>query len=159
MKKYIILLISLIIDGLVPNITLFSFNNLTYFTPLCTITSLVIIYDDKKFIKLFLISSTLYGVLYMSNLLLAFILFFITMLVIKLMKRILSDNLFTIILQILLVITIYEGVFYIIYSLIFMNTFNINDYFYKISHSIVLNLLYGISIFYIYGENSSKLSH
>ena len=47
MKKYIFILISIIIDGLIPNITLFGFNNLTYFTPLCTLVSLVIIYDNR----------------------------------------------------------------------------------------------------------------
>jgi len=69
MKRYIILLISIIIDGMIPNITIYDFNNITYFTPLCTVISLVIIYNDKNFINLFLFSSIVYGSLYMSNIL------------------------------------------------------------------------------------------
>lgn len=159
MKKYIILLISIIIDGLIPNITLYKLNDLSYFTPLCTIVSLIFIYEDKEFIRLLLISSILYGGLYMSNILLTFILFFIVILVIKIFKKVFEDNIFTIIFQILLIVAIYDGFFFIITSLISVNNFNFDNYFYKLTHSIIFNILYGITIFYIYDKKSSKLNH
>ena len=150
MKKYIILLISIIIDGLIPSLTLYQFNNLTFFTPLCTVVSLIVLYDKKNYIKLTIITSLLYGGLYMSNILLSFIMFFTIIFIIKFIKGIIEDNFFTIILQILIVLFLYDGLFLIINSTLGIVTFNINDYFYKVSHSIIFNLLYGISIFYIY---------
>lgn len=159
MKTYIILIISIIIDGLISNITLYQFNCLTYFTPLCTIVSLIFLYDDKNFVKVFLLSSILYGALYMSNMLLSFILFIIILLVIRMVKKLVKDNLPLIILQILLVVALYDGIFYFITSIVSMNKFSFDAYIYKLSHSIILNLLYGISLFFICDKKSSKLNH
>jgi len=159
MKRYIILLISIIIDGMIPNITIYDFNNITYFTPLCTVISLVIIYNDKNFINLFLFSSIVYGSLYMSNILLSFILFIIVLMVIKYLKKAFEDNLFTIILEIILVICIYEFIFFSITSFLYFNNFSFDNYLYKLTHSIIFNLLYGITIYYIYDKNSSKFKH
>lgn len=156
MKKYIILIISILIDGIIPNLTLFNFNNLTYFTPLCTVTSLVIIYSDKSFVSLFLFSSIIYGTLYINNLLVAFTSFYIILLIIKYFKKIFEDNLIIILLECILIIFIYEFIQFLIYSL---GTFNLNDYFYKVVHSLFFNILYAITIFYIYDKKGSKLKY
>lgn len=157
MKKYIIILISIIIDGLIPNITLYEMNNLTYFTPLCTIVSLIFIYEDRFFFKLLFAISILYGMLYMNNVFLTFILFFIVMIVIKTFKRSFKDNLFTIVIQIFLVIFIYDGLFYLINILMSNVTFDIGTYLYKFLHSIIFNLFYGIILFYITEKGSKTI--
>lgn len=157
MKKYIIIFISIIIDGLIPNITLYEINNLTYFTPLCTIVSLIFIYEDRLFFKLLFAISILYGMLYMNNVFLTFILFFIVMIVIKTFKRSFKDNLFTVVIQILLVIFVYDGLFYLINVLINNNTFDINVYLYKFLHTIIFNLFYGIILFYITEKGSKTI--
>ena len=109
MKKYIVFLVSIILDGLIPNITLFNFNNITYFTPLCTVVSLVFLYNDRKdFIKLWLMSSLIYGSLYIHNLFLSFILFFVILLVIQGLKRLFTDTLIINLIEVILVICIYD---------------------------------------------------
>ena len=95
MKKIIILLISILIDGLITNITLYNFNNITYFMPMCTVVSLIFLYEDKDFLKLYLISSSVYGTLYINNLLFSFILFFIVISFIRLLDK-MNNNCFII---------------------------------------------------------------
>lgn len=156
MKNYIILLISVILDGVIYNITMYQLHHLTYFTPMCTVVSLIFLYDNKNFIKLWLLSSVVYGTLYMSNLLLSLALFFVVMQVIKLCKYLFEDNLLTIVLQIIVVIVIYDGLFWVINFLTFYNSFSFDDYIYKVSHSIIFNLLYGTSLYYLCDKSSSK---
>ena len=85
--KYLIILISIILDGLIPNITLFSFNNITYFTPVCTSISLIFLYsEDKKFYKILFFISMIYGSLYINNLILSITVFFLEVVFIKLFK-------------------------------------------------------------------------
>ncbi len=160
MKKYIVFLISIIIDGLIPNITLFNFNNITYFTPLCTVVSLVFLYNDRKdFIKLWLMSSLIYGSLYIHNLFLSFILFFVILLVIKGLKRLFTDTLIINLIEVILVICIYDFIFFSIHSLIVVNHFIWKNYFYKILHSIIFIFIYGIILFFVFPKKSSKLNY
>lgn len=156
MKKYIFILISIIIDGLIPNITLFGFNNLTYFTPLCTLVSLVIIYDNRYFYQLLAFTSIIYGSLYLNNLLVSFILFVPLLFLIKYLKKIFTDNLGIIIFEILISILFYELIYFLIVSFFVFNSFNFYNYLYKVIHSIIFNILYGTTIFYLYDKNSSK---
>jgi len=159
MKKYLIILISIIIDGLIPNITLYSFNNITYFTPICTGISLIFLYEDNKsFYRLLLFTCFLYGILYINNLILSFVLFISITLIIRIFKRFFKDNLFTILVQILLVIFTWDIIFFIVNSFVITNTFIWSNYFYKISHSIIFNVIYGIILFKICNK-SSKLKH
>lgn len=160
MKKYIVFLVSIILDGLIPNITLFNFNNITYFTPLCTVVSLVFLYNDRKdFIKLWLMSSLIYGSLYIHNLFLSFILFFVILLVIKGLKRLFTDTLIINLIEVILVICIYDFIFFSIHSLIVVNHFIWKNYFYKILHSIIFNFIYGIILFFVFPKKSSKLNY
>ncbi len=160
MKKYIMFIISIMIDGLIPNVTLFNYNNITYFNPLCTVVSLVFLYNDKKdFVKLWLMSSIIYGALYINNLFLSFIIFFIVLMTIKGLKKLFSDNLIINLIQVMLVICIYDFIFFSINSLIITNKFIWEDYFYKVFHSIILNFIYGIILFFVFPKKSSKLNY
>ncbi|MBQ7137149.1 MAG: hypothetical protein IJO43_04165 [Bacilli bacterium] len=152
MKKYIVLLISIILDGLISNISLYQINHLTYFTSLCTVISLVVVYNNEDFIKLLILSSVVYGGLYMSNILLSFVLFFAALMTIKYLKKELRDNLFTILLQFIIIIFVYDFILFFIMSFINVGHIGFNHYFYKITHSLLLNLLYGISIYFIYDK-------
>ena len=159
MKKYFIILISIIIDGLIPNITLYSFNNITYFTPICTGISLIFLYEDNKlFYRLLLFTILLFGVLYINNLILSFIIFISIFYIIKLFKRFFKDNLFTILIQILLVVFSWDLIFFIVNGLAITNKFIWEDYFYKVSHSIIFNVIYGNILFKCFNK-SSKLNH
>jgi len=156
MKKYIFVFVSIIMDGLISNITLFNFNNITYFTPLCTLVSLVIVYDNRYIYHLLIFTSFIYGVLYINNLLMSIVLFTSLLLLIKSLKKIFSDNLGTILLEILISISFYELIYFLIMSFFIFNHLNLYNYLYKLSHSIVFNVLYGITMFYLYDKNGSK---
>lgn len=155
--KCLIILISIILDGLIPNITLFNFNNLTYFTPICTATSLVFLYnEDKKFYWLLFLISIIYGSLYINNLLLSIMAFFLIFVFLKLFKRFFSDNFFTTIVQILLVIILWDLLFFLFNSILVTNVFLWNNYFYKVTHSILFNLVYGIVLFLVLKNNAKQ---
>ena len=160
MKKYIIILISIILDGLIPNITLYRFNNITYFTPICTAISLIFVYEeDKSFYKLLLGTILIYGTLYINNLILSSVVFLITSVIIKIFKKYFKDNLFTILIQILLIIFFWDMMFFIVNSLIITNVFIWENYLYKVSHTLVFNILYGGVLFKICNKKRSKLNH
>jgi len=150
MKDKLIILISIIIDGIIPNITLFNFNNITYFTPICTGVSLVFLYkENKKFYLLLLYTIIVYAGLYINNLLLSGIVFFSIALMLKIFKKFFRDNMFTVVIQILLVIFLWDLIMFIFQSLFVVNSFLWGNYFYKITHSILFNIIYGIILFKI----------
>lgn len=156
--KYLIILISIILDGLIPNISLFNFNNITYFTPLCTAISIIFLCDDRKFNRILLLISIIYGSLYINNLLLSMIIFFVIFILIRIFKKFFRDNIFTIVIQILLVIIIWDLLLFLFNSLLVTNVFRWNNYFYKITHSILFNIIYGISLFIVL-KKCSKIRH
>lgn len=159
MKKYLIILISIIIDGIMPNITLYGLNNITYFTPVCTGISLIFLYEDnKQFYRLLLFTILLFGGLYINNLILSFIIFNSVFFIIKLFKYFFKDNYFTILIQILLVVFSWDLIFFVVSGLVINNSFIWEDYFYKVSHSIIFNVIYGTILFNLL-KNSSKLKH
>ena len=148
--RYLIVLISIILDGLIPNITLFNFNNITYFTPVCTAISLIFLYgEDKRFYIMLSFTSIIYGSLYINNLILSIIVFLIVFIFIKLFKMFFKDNIITIIVQILLTIFIWDLLFFLFSSMLIKNAFMWKNYFYKVSHSILFNLIYGLFLFLI----------
>lgn len=153
MKRYIILIISLLIDLLISNITYYNFNNLTFLTPLCMVTSLIFIFDGKKDIKLLVITIILHSALFTNNLLLSFIIFIILYYLIKLMKYIIKDNLWVNLIEVIIVILVYELLLYFIYSSFIYLFFNINNYWYKVSHSLIINIIYAIIIYYVVKTN------
>ena len=83
--------------------------------------------------------------------------FFLVFRFIKLFKRFFKDNFFTIIIQILLVIFIWDFLFFLFNSILVTNVFLWGNYFYKIIHSMLFNVIYGIVLFLIF--NRSKIHH
>jgi len=154
MNKILILALSLIIDFLIPNITLYSFNNITYFFPMATVISLIFI-DDYKLI---LISSIIYGALYTGNIVLSITLFFLISIFCYIYRKYFMKNLITIILQILIVIFLYDFLYFLIYSFVY-NQFIWNNLFYKVSHSLITNIIYGTTLYRLTLKRSSKLNY
>lgn len=159
MKKYLIMLISIIIDGLIPNITLYSFNNITYFTPICTGISLIFLYEDNKyFYRLLLFTMILFGTLYINNLILSFIVFISVIFIIRTFKSFFKNNLFTVFIQIILVVFSWDLIFFITKSLVINNYFIWKEYFYKVSHSVMFNLIYGALLFKLLKRHSKLMN-
>ncbi len=157
MKKYLVLLISILLDGLITNITLYSFNNITYFMPLCTVTSLVFILNqNENNKKLFILNVLLYSAFYMHNLILSFTIFLIIYYLIKIIKKIITVNKITLFLEVIIIIAIYEFILFFIYSLILSKNFIIDNYWYKLSHSIIINIIYSFILYLLFYKNKHK---
>ena len=132
MIALLIMIISLILDGLLSNYLPYLVNDLSIYTPLFTLISIFIIYplyrkkEKLYFIHIFSLG-ILYDLLYTNLLFFNGVLFIIIGLVIKYIVKNYELGFIKIILYMIIIITLYD----------------------KISHSLILNILYGEIMFLI----------
>ena len=146
--------LSIILDGLLTNYLPYLVNSLSYFTPMMTqICLFLVCYFYKKNKKDYLILCLISGIIY-DWLYSPFIIFYgIIFLAIGIFSKYIFDNYEISYIKLLfyniLIITIYETLVFLI--IIFFNLVNVNLYnlFYKIIHSLILNLIYGQVLYFI----------
>ncbi len=142
-----ILLFSLIFDGLLTNYLPFLVNDLSWFTPLFTLTSILIIYPfyrkkETKYYILIFIVGIIYDLLYTNLLFLNAILFLIIALISKIIHKNFQINFFKIIIYTIIIVSLYESLtalIIIIFNLVPMTFYKL---FYKITHSLIINIIY-----------------
>lgn len=148
MISSIIMIISLILDGLLTNYLPYMISDLSIFTPLFSVTALILIYPFfYKEKRKYLIYSFIYGVIYdlfYTNLLFLNGLFFVLLaVIISNIYQLFGTGYIKILLSITLIIIIYELLYVIVIVSFNLVPITINKIIYKISHSILLNLIYG----------------
>lgn len=154
MLPIIIMTISLLLDGLLTNYLPFLVNDLSFFTPLFTLISIFIIYplyrkkEKKYFISIFILG-ILYDLLYTNLLFFNAVLFVFIGFIIRLIIKNFELSYMKIILYIVIVVVSYESL-----TLFFLGIFNIipvsiNRLIYKITHSLLINIIYGEILFII----------
>lgn len=154
MLPIIIMTISLLLDGLLTNYLPFLVNDLSFFTPLFTLISIFIIYplyrkkEKKYFISIFILG-ILYDLLYTNLLFFNAVLFVFIGFIIRLIIKNFELSYMKIILYIVIVVVSYETL-----TLFFLGIFNIipvsiNRLIYKITHSLLINIIYGEILFII----------
>lgn len=154
MLPIIIMTISLLLDGLLTNYLPFLVNDLSFFTPLFTLISIFIIYplyrkkEKKYFISIFILGM-LYDLLYTNLLFFNAVLFVFIGFIIRLIIKNFELSYMKIILYIVIVVVSYESL-----TLFFLGIFNIipisiNRLIYKITHSLLINIIYGEILFII----------
>ena len=157
---YLFMIICLFLDYIYPFSIPSFFNKLNLFYPMFTLTYLVFLYKKisyKEYNKLIIITGILYDLLFSYLFLfntLAFILFN------KILKKIEKYFRLNIILQIIILImfiVLYDSILFILVYISKYNNVNINDLVYKISHSIILNILYYFWLVIIFGNKRLKL--
>lgn len=154
MIGYIIIGISLIIDGVLTNFLPYSVSALSLFTPLTTLVSLIIVYPfyyhrDKEYYILAFILGIIYDLFYTNLLFLnGFLFLLIALLYVKLYKEI-GDGVIRILISILLCIVIYELLTAGIILIFNLVPLTFSKVLYKIDHSLLLNLIYGEILFLI----------
>ena len=147
MIPLIIITLSLIIDGLLSNIFPYTINNLSLFTPLLTLISIYLIYpfykkkEQKYMITLFL-TGIIYDLLYTNLIFYNAITFTIIGIISKYIYKHYEINYLNIIIQIILIVTIYESLNALIIILFNLVPMSISRLFYKITHSLLLNIIY-----------------
>ena len=147
-----IIIFSLLLDGFLTNILPYNVNNLSLFTPMFTILLPIIIYpfyikQERKYLVTLIITGIIYDIFY-TNLLFynSIILFIFGLIMIKLYKNI-GYNYIKVIIYSILGIILYElfnTIMILIFNLVPITLYKI---IYKISHSLLLNILY-VSILY-----------
>lgn len=153
--KLLLAFVSIVMDLLLLNIYRVTNLNLNYFYPMFTLSSLVYIcnlYSNpnrKNYYYFVLIIAILYDTLVTNNLLITVLLFeIIAFMNIKLKKNF-SNNLFNNVIRTMLSIFIYDLLFHLLLVFVRYQDFNILKVFYKVSHSLLINLIYVSIMFFV----------
>ncbi|MBR1936178.1 MAG: hypothetical protein IJ842_00640 [Bacilli bacterium] len=147
MIPIVILIISLLLDGLLTNYLPFLINDLSLLTPLLTVSSIIIIYPfyrkkENKYYLLLFIFGMIYDLFYTNLLFFNGILFVIIGIISKYIYKNYGLSLVKIILYIILIISIYESLTGIILFSFNIVSITFNRVFYKITHSLLTNIIY-----------------
>lgn len=154
MISIIILVISILLDGILTNFIPYLVNDLSLFTPLLTVTTIFIIYPlfrkkEKKYFIILFITGIIYDLLYTNLLFFNGVLFVFLGLISKYIHKNYELSYIKLILFLIIIITIYEsvtGLLLLIFNIVPITLYKI---FYKIIHSIILNIIYGEIIYLI----------
>lgn len=148
-KLLVISVIIILLDGLITYYIPCYYNQLSFFFPMLTISFIPFLFNGnlKKYYQLSFVIGIIYDLLY-SNLFLfnAFCFLFLSKINIKLMKLFENSLLFYILL-VILNIFLYDATCFLLVYLTNYQAVTLNDFFYKIEHSMLLNIL---SVFVYY---------
>ena len=154
MLSIIIMIISLLFDGLLTNYLPYLVNDLSYFTPLLTLISIFIIYplyrkqEKKYFISIFVLG-LVYDLFYTNLLFFNAVLFVFIGFIIRFIVKNFELSYIKIIIYVILIVISYElltALFLGIYNIV---PISIDNLIYKIIHSLILNIIYGELLFII----------
>lgn len=154
MLSIIIMIISLLLDGLLTNYLPYLVNDLSYFTPLFTLISIFIVYplyrkkEKEYFISIFILGFV-YDLLFTNLLFFNAVLFVFIGFIIKYIIKNFELGYIKIIIYVLLIVIFYESL-----TALFLGVFNIvpitlDRLIYKITHSLLLNIIYSELLFII----------
>lgn len=151
---FVILVCSFFLDGILSNFLPYMVGDLSLFTPMLTIVSLVIVYPFfTKKLRYYFCSCFIVGICYdfmYTNLLFYnAILFTIIGAIVLLLYKYICPNWFSILLFVIIVIGAYECMNAIIISLFQLVPMTFYRLLYKFSHSLLLNLCYAEILYFI----------
>lgn len=163
MISSIIIVISMILDGILTNYLPYMTSDLSLFTPLLTITSLVVIYplfykEKKKYLITLFILGIVYDLFYTNLLFLDGLIFLCLGFMVMKIYQLFGSGYIKVIITILLVIIVYELLNVSIFIIFNLVPVTLSKIIYKISHSILLNLIYGEFIYVLLGLVPKKYS-
>jgi len=142
-----IMILSFFLDGILTNFLPYLVNDLSYFTPMLTLVSIILIYpfykkDERKYFITVFILGLLYDLFYTNLLFFNAVLFTLIALINKRIQKRISFNAMNLLGETILIIISYElltGILLFTYNIVPVTIYKI---FYKIIHSILLNILY-----------------
>ena len=139
---YLVTILTIILDGYITYIYPSYFNNITYLYPMLTLSLIVSISSNKDtYLKYSLIIGFIYDLLYSTIFLYNSLIF---LMLAKINKKILSSIRESFIIRIIILILniiIYDSISFLIVYLTKYNDVTFLSLFYKISHSLILNIL------------------
>ena len=153
--KFLLVMVSIFLDVIFNNVFITSINNISYFYPMFTITSVVYLSNfytnpnRKNYYVLVLLIAIIYDCIVIGNLLISISLFLsIAVLNIKL-KNYLTNNLINNILRLILSIICYDLLFNLLFVIVGYKVFDISKIIYKITHSLIVNIIYLVVMFLV----------
>ena len=154
MISIIIVIISLLLDGILTNYLPYLYTNLSIFTPLLTLISIFMIYPffkkkEKNYFIIIFIIGIIYDLLYTNLLFFNGVLFIVLGLLIKYIYKTYEITPLRLILYLIILISSYEsltGIILLIYNVVPVTFYKV---FYKIINSLFLNIIYGELIYLI----------
>ncbi len=152
--QIIIVIISFLLDGILSNFLPFMMNDLSFFTPFFTLISIIIIYpffdkEERKYYILVGIVGFLYDLFY-TNLLFANTIFFLLIaFIISYIYKKIQVNLLTNLFLIILTLLLYHLIFTLSLFIFNVVPVSIDSFLYLISHSLLLNIIYGEILYLI----------
>ena len=157
----IIIIVSFILEIILNNFLPYMMGDLSLFTPMFTLISLLLIYPLlKKNIKRYFITAFIMGIIYdlfFTNLLFFNgILFILIAYSIHLLYKYFEFNIINIAIEIVLIIIIYETTTALIILLFNLVPVTTSKLIYKISHSLISNIIYGELLYLIINHLPKK---
>ena len=154
MISVLIIIISFLLDGILTNFLPYMVNDLSYFTPLFTVVSIFLIYPfyqkkEKKYYITVLLLGIFYDLFYTNLLFFNAMLFLMIAFTTKYIYKNLQIGYLKLLFYIISIICLYEittAFFIVIFNLVPMTFPRL---LYKISHSILLNIVYAELIYLI----------
>ena len=153
--KLLISFFSVFFDIFLLNIFKMPSYNISYFYPMFTISAIVYISNfyphsnRKNYYLSVLLLAIIYDTLVVNNLLITVSLFELIALFNIKIRKYLSSNLFNNLIFLILTLLIYDFGFHLMLVLVGYQEFNFYLLFYKFSHSVVLNIIYMITMFLV----------
>ena len=148
MIAYIIIIISFILDGLLTNYLPFMINDLSIFTPLLTIVSIFLVFPlfykkEKQFFITISLLGILYDLFYTNLLFFNSVLFIVIAYLTKYIYKNYEITFLKLIIYITIIIATYECLTGFILFIFQVVPITVNRVWYKIIHSLLLNIIYG----------------
>ncbi len=147
----IFLIFVLFLDFSLWQIIPYSYNNLSYFTPMIFISFIPIMYylfSKKSFFIILIVIGFLYDVFYSSFIFLNVLVLIVIGLIIHLLNR--NRKVFNLFLSFILCVFLYDFLVLLLLNLLGFSFMDINDFFYKFSHSLILNYLFFLIFIFVY---------
>ena len=154
MIPYIILVVSFIFDLILSNFLPYMEGDLSFFTPLITIISIFLIVEffdkeDKKYYITCFVTGMIYDLFFTDLLFLNGFLFLGLGFVSKFIYKNEKMDYIRVIFYLIFIICLYEGSVALLITVFNIVPVTFDKVFYKISHSIILNVIYGEILFFI----------
>ena len=154
MIPIIIMIISLLLDGILTNFLPFMVNDLSLYTPLFTVVSIFFLYpfyrkNNKKYWLIVFTLGIVYDLFYTNLLFLNAILFLGVAYVSKVIYKNYEVDFIKLIIYLVIIIVVYESMTGIIIFLYHLVPVTFEKVIYKISHSLLLNIIYGEIIYFL----------
>ena len=150
----IIIIVSFIFDLILSNFLPYMEGDLSFFTPLITIISIFLIVEffdkeDRKYYITCFVTGMIYDLFFTDLLFLNGFLFLGLGFVSKFIYKNEKMDYIRVIFYLIFIICLYEGSVALLITIFNIVPVTIGKVFYKISHSIILNVIYGEIVFFI----------